>query len=42
MQLLFFNKNKKKDYYLGLLLKEDQGVAIIISSQIGVSEVVDF
>jgi hypothetical protein len=42
MQLPFFNKNKKKDYYLGLLLKEDQGVAIIISSQIGVTEVVDF
>ncbi len=42
MQLPFLNKNKKTDYYLGLLLKEDQGIAIIISAKTEKTEVLDF
>jgi len=42
MQFPFLNKNKKTDYYLGLLLKEDQGIAIIISAKTEKTEVIDF
>jgi len=42
MQLPFLNKNKKTDHYLGLLLKENQGIVIVISAKIEKAEVVDF
>jgi len=42
MNLPFFSKNKSPDNYFGLLLKEDQGIALIIEKKSGLANIVDF
>lgn len=42
MNLPFFSKNKSSDNYFGLLLKEDQGIALIIEKKSGLTNIVDF